>query len=51
MPFAIAIGDLFAVTMGCDRRLATCKARFDNVVNFRGEPYLPGTDEVLKYGG
>ena len=51
MPFVIAIDDTFAVTMGCDRRLATCKARYDNVVNFRGEPYLPGTDEVLKYGG
>ena len=51
MPFVVAIGDTFAVTMGCDRRLATCKARFDNVVNMRAEPYLPGTDEVLKYGG
>jgi hypothetical protein len=51
MPFVVTIGDLFAVTMGCDRRLATCKARFDNIVNMRAEPYLPGTDEVLKYGG
>jgi hypothetical protein len=51
MPFVIAIGDTFAIAMGCDRRLATCKARFNNVVNFRGEPYLPGTDEVLRYGG
>jgi hypothetical protein len=49
MPFEIAIGDTFAIDIGCDRRLATCKTRFGNVINFRGEPYLPGTDEVYRY--
>lgn len=36
---------------GCDKSLATCGARFGNVLNFRGEPYLPGTDLLTRYPG
>lgn len=36
---------------GCDKSLATCGARFGNVRNFRGEPYLPGTDLLTRYPG
>ncbi|WDF72400.1 DUF2163 domain-containing protein [Novosphingobium sp. KACC 22771] len=35
---------------GCDHTLATCGARFGNAVNFRGEPFLPGNDLVVRYG-
>ena len=35
--------------LGCDRQLSTCRDRFDNVVNFRGFPHIPGDDFVLKY--
>lgn len=38
------------VTEGCDHTLATCAERFANAVNFRGEPYLPGNDLVVRYG-
>ena len=31
----IAIGDMFTVTGGCDKTLATCRDRFGNVDNFR----------------
>jgi len=48
MPFAIQIGDAFTVIAGCDRRLETCRDKFSNVLNFRGEPYIPGADTVLK---
>lgn len=34
---------------GCDRTLATCATRFDNAVNFQGEPFLPGNDLVARY--
>ena len=34
---------------GCDRTMATCATRFDNAVNFRGEPFLPGNDLVARY--
>ncbi|MEJ8631220.1 DUF2163 domain-containing protein [Sphingomonas sp. I4] len=36
---------------GCDKRLETCLSRFANVVNFRGEPFLPGIDLLTRYPG
>ena len=27
----------------------TCRDRFDNVVNFRGFPHIPGNDFVISY--
>ena len=47
-PFARAIlpGDAFTVTAGCDKQFATCQAKFDNAVNFRGFPHIPGNDFV-----
>ena len=38
-----------AVREGCDHRLTTCAARFGNVINFRGEPHLPGNDLIARY--
>jgi uncharacterized phage protein (TIGR02218 family) len=49
MPQPIAAGDAFTVTAGCDKRFATCHDRFDNVVNFRGFPHIPGNDFVARY--
>jgi uncharacterized phage protein (TIGR02218 family) len=48
---AARIGDMVALTQGCDRLMATCAARFGNGVNFRGEPYLPGNDLLTRYPG
>lgn len=42
-------GDTLAVTVGCDRRFSTCKARFGNGANFRGFPHVPGNDYVLRH--
>ncbi len=47
MPEVIALGDHFTVTAGCDKRFATCRDRFDNAVNFRGFPHIPGNDFVV----
>jgi uncharacterized phage protein (TIGR02218 family) len=44
----IAAGHAFAVTAGCDKRLGTCAARFDNVANFRGFPHMPGNDFLVR---
>lgn len=44
-------GDMFTATPGCDRRFATCRDRFGNSLNFRGEPHVPGSDAVLDYPG
>jgi uncharacterized phage protein (TIGR02218 family) len=45
----IAVGDSFSVTAGCDKRFDTCRDRFDNAVNFRGFPHIPGNDFVTRY--
>ena len=49
MPEPIAAGDTFVVTAGCDKRFATCHLRFDNALNFRGFPHIPGNDFVMRY--
>ncbi|WHO40510.1 DUF2163 domain-containing protein [Sphingobium sp. AP49] len=49
--FAVEPGALALVVAGCDRQLATCAGRFGNAANFRGEPYLPGTDLLTRYPG
>jgi len=52
MPNQIQVGDLFSLTPGCDKTLATCRDRFDNVVNFRGYGVLvPGRDKISIFGG
>lgn len=47
MPEMIADGDTFVVAAGCDKRFATCRERFNNAVNFRGFPHIPGNDFVI----
>lgn len=39
------------IIMGCDKSITTCSNRFQNSVNFRGEPYLPGNDLLTRYPG
>jgi uncharacterized phage protein (TIGR02218 family) len=41
-PVAPAVGDVLHLQPGCDKRKATCQAVFDNYLNFRGEPFVPG---------
>lgn len=36
-----------ALAQGCDKRLATCASRFDNALNFRGFPTVPGGDFLI----
>jgi uncharacterized phage protein (TIGR02218 family) len=47
MPYTIAAADTFDIRPGCDKALATCRDTYNNVINFRGEPYVPGIDTVL----
>jgi hypothetical protein len=49
MGYAIESGDLFRLHPGCDKWLDTCIERFANVLNFRGEPYVPGADLLMTY--
>jgi uncharacterized phage protein (TIGR02218 family) len=45
-PLAVESGAAFVVTAGCDKRHATCAAKFANIINFRGFPHMPGNDAV-----
>jgi len=40
-------GDLVRLVAGCDKRLETCRTRFDNLLNFRGFPHVPGEDWLM----
>lgn len=48
-PRPIAEGDAFTVYAGCDKSFPTCRAKFQNVVNFQGFPHMPGNDFVVRY--
>jgi uncharacterized phage protein (TIGR02218 family) len=47
-PFPVGTGDAFEIYPGCDKRLSTCIERFDNVLNFRGDPFVPGADKLTE---
>jgi uncharacterized phage protein (TIGR02218 family) len=40
---------VFSVLAGCDKAFSTCKKKFDNALNFRGFPHLPGNDVAYSY--
>jgi uncharacterized phage protein (TIGR02218 family) len=43
------IGAAVTVTAGCDKSFSTCRNRFDNHLNFRGFPHMPGSDFAYSY--
>ena len=43
----VEAGDAFTVDAGCDKRMATCRDKFANLLNFRGCPHLPGEGWLL----
>lgn len=47
----VEIGCRVELREGCDKRFETCVTRFDNAVNFRGEPHLPGNDLLTRFPG
>ena len=48
MPNTIAVGDTYTAIAGCDKLFDTCISRFNNAINFRGEPHVPGTDKLME---
>lgn len=47
-PYNVMIGDQFELAQGCDKMFETCQ-KYGNQNNFRGEPHVPGNDELLRY--
>lgn len=48
LPEPPEVGDTLELMQGCDKTRAACLV-YDNVVNFRGFPDVPGSDQVLRY--
>lgn len=43
----LLVGDTVRLTAGCDKRMTTCRLKFNNLINFQGFPDLPGEDWVM----
>lgn len=51
-PSPVAVGDTYTISAGCGKRfIEDCKTKFNNTINFRGEPHLPGMDQIIIFGG
>ena len=48
-PMVFAAGARVTLRAGCDKSPETCREKFDNIVNFRGFPHMPGNDVVVSY--
>ena len=47
MVLNVQVGDTFTAVAGCRKRLLEdCKTKFNNVVNFQGEPHRPTVDSI-----
>ena len=46
-PYVVSPGETATVYEGCDGMRETCRDRFDNILNFDGEPFAPGLDKVV----
>jgi uncharacterized phage protein (TIGR02218 family) len=40
-PYTVQVGDTFTLEPGCDKKMSTCKDKFNNLINFRGEALAP----------
>lgn len=45
-----ATGATYTMTRGCNRLFDTCRDTFNNVINFQGEPWLRGNDQLVQIG-
>ena len=50
LPYNLPVGTRVRLYRGCQKRLDDdCVAIFNNALNFKGEPFIPGSDAVLGY--
>lgn len=51
-PNPVEAGDTYMVTRGCGKRfMEDCVGTYNNGINHRGEPFLPGMDQIIIFGG
>ena len=46
-PYDIAVNDTFEMTAGCMKDINTCINKFNNLINFRGFPYIPVNEQIF----
>ena len=44
----VQVGDRFTAIAGCQKTLETCRDKFNNVINFVGEPHRRGLNDLVK---
>ncbi len=47
-PHEIESGDTYTILAGCDKLFSTCYTKFNNTINFRGEPHIVGAEKKLQ---
>ena len=47
LPSPPAAGDTFTVYPGCPKTKEACASKFNNVIHFRGYPYVPPAETAL----
>jgi uncharacterized phage protein (TIGR02218 family) len=45
----VVVGDMLRLEAGCDKRVDTCRLKFNNFSNYRGFPHVPGEDWLASY--
>lgn len=43
----LTAGEAITVYPGCDKTIATCRTKFNNVINFQGEPHFLGINSIV----
>ena len=47
-PFDIVVGDRAIVQVGCDGLIGTCRDKFNNILNFGGDPFAPSAQQLIE---
>ena len=46
-PFTPLIGDTLTLSAGCDKTMAMCQTKFNNLASFRGTPFVPVAETAI----
>jgi hypothetical protein len=46
--YPIVVGDTAILRVGCDGLFSTCRDKFDNALNFGGDPFAPSAQKLIE---
>lgn len=49
LQYAPEIGDQFEIAAGCNKTIAMCRDKFNNLANYSGTPFVPKADSTAKF--